>query len=152
MRSYFEGRTPNVFWRHRGLVDVHLLEGDAKTCTVTNTFVVPTVGSLTVQKVVDNTGGGTSTVGDFTLRIDGAVVTSGAVNVVNTGAHTVSEDDPGPSCTTVISGHCASDGSVSLSVRLTFRAPDRTLTDAEVQQAVDAVVAALATAHDARLR
>jgi phenylalanyl-tRNA synthetase beta subunit len=37
-------------------------------------------------------------------------------------------------------------------VRLTFRAPDRTLTDAEVQQALDAVVAALAQRHDARLR
>ena len=44
------------------------------------------------------------------------------------------------------------DGLVSLSVRLTFRAPDRTLTDAEVQQAVDAAVAALATKNDARLR
>ena len=35
------------------------------------------------------------------------------------------------------------DGHVSLSIRLTFRDADRTLTDAEVQQAVDAIVAAL---------
>ena len=35
------------------------------------------------------------------------------------------------------------DGSVSLSVRLTFQAPDRTLTDAEVQQAFDRILAAL---------
>lgn len=44
------------------------------------------------------------------------------------------------------------DGQVSLSIRLTFRHPDRTLTDAEVQQAIDTIVAALARAHDATLR
>jgi phenylalanyl-tRNA synthetase beta chain len=44
------------------------------------------------------------------------------------------------------------DGQVSVSVRLTFRAPDRTLTDAEAQQAVEAIVAALRTRHDAVLR
>jgi phenylalanyl-tRNA synthetase beta chain len=44
------------------------------------------------------------------------------------------------------------EGQVSLSVRLTFRDPDRTLTDAEVQQSVDAIVAALAREHHAQLR
>jgi phenylalanyl-tRNA synthetase beta chain len=44
------------------------------------------------------------------------------------------------------------DGRVSLSLRLTFRAADRTLTDAEVQQAVDAIVDALAREHGAVLR
>jgi phenylalanyl-tRNA synthetase beta chain len=44
------------------------------------------------------------------------------------------------------------DGQCSLSLRLTFRAPDRTLTDAEVQQAMDAIIAALAAAHGAVLR
>jgi phenylalanyl-tRNA synthetase beta chain len=43
-------------------------------------------------------------------------------------------------------------GHVSLSMRLTFRAPDRTLTDAEVQEAVDAIVGALAREHGAGLR
>ena len=43
-------------------------------------------------------------------------------------------------------------GQVSLSVRLTFRAPSRTLTDAEVQHAVDAIVAALTSEHAAVLR
>ena len=41
------------------------------------------------------------------------------------------------------------DGQISLSLRLTFRAPDRTLTDGEVQQAVDAVLAALKERHSA---
>jgi phenylalanyl-tRNA synthetase beta chain len=44
------------------------------------------------------------------------------------------------------------EGEVSLSFRLVFRAPERTLTDAEVQQATDGIVAALAAAHGARLR
>jgi phenylalanyl-tRNA synthetase beta chain len=43
-------------------------------------------------------------------------------------------------------------GQVSLSVRLTFRDADRTLTDGEVQQAIDAIIAALARAHGATLR
>jgi phenylalanyl-tRNA synthetase beta chain len=43
-------------------------------------------------------------------------------------------------------------GRVSLSLRLTFRAADRTLTDAEVQTAVDEVVEALVAEHGAVLR
>jgi phenylalanyl-tRNA synthetase beta chain len=43
-------------------------------------------------------------------------------------------------------------GRVSLSVRLTFRAPDRTLTDEDAQGATDKIVDALRTAHDAERR
>ncbi len=41
---------------------------------------------------------------------------------------------------------------VSLSLRLTFRAPDRTLTDDEVQMAMSAIVAALRASHGAEQR
>jgi phenylalanyl-tRNA synthetase beta chain len=41
------------------------------------------------------------------------------------------------------------DGQISLSLRLTFRAPDRTLTDGEVQAAFEAVLAALQRQHGA---
>ena len=41
------------------------------------------------------------------------------------------------------------EGKVSLALRLTFRAADRTLTDGEVQAAMDAVIAALASEHGA---
>ena len=44
------------------------------------------------------------------------------------------------------------DGSTSLSLRLTFRDAERTLTDAEVQKAVDAIVGALVASHGAVLR
>jgi phenylalanyl-tRNA synthetase beta chain len=41
------------------------------------------------------------------------------------------------------------DGRVSLSLRLTFRSHERTLTDAEVQKAMDAIIAALIKEHQA---
>ncbi len=41
------------------------------------------------------------------------------------------------------------DDRVSLSLRLTFRSPERTLTDAEVDDAMERIVAALASAHNA---
>jgi phenylalanyl-tRNA synthetase beta chain len=44
------------------------------------------------------------------------------------------------------------DGKVSLSFRLTFQSPDRTLTDDEVSAAMTSVVAALKQAHDAEQR
>jgi phenylalanyl-tRNA synthetase beta chain len=44
------------------------------------------------------------------------------------------------------------DGRVSLSLRLTFRASDRTMTDDEVQMATDKIVDALRTAHGAEQR
>ena len=44
------------------------------------------------------------------------------------------------------------DGRVSLSLRLTFRAPDRTLTDDEVQAATNRIVEALRTTHGAEQR
>ncbi|MBI3401393.1 MAG: phenylalanine--tRNA ligase subunit beta [Acidobacteria bacterium] len=43
-------------------------------------------------------------------------------------------------------------GAVSLSVRLTFQALDRTLTDAEIQQSVDTILAALVREHGAQQR
>ena len=44
------------------------------------------------------------------------------------------------------------DDRMSLAFRLTFRAADRTLTDVEVQQAMDAIVAELKTTHGAAPR
>jgi phenylalanyl-tRNA synthetase beta chain len=41
------------------------------------------------------------------------------------------------------------DGKVSLALRLTFRAADRTLTDADVQDAMSAVLDAVRTRHGA---
>lgn len=46
-------------------------------------------------------------------------------------------------------GKGVSEGAVSLSVRLTFQASDRTLTDAEVQRSFDTILAALVREHGA---
>ena len=46
-------------------------------------------------------------------------------------------------------GKAVPDGRVSVSVRLTFQAADRTLTDADVQQSVDTILAALVREHAA---
>jgi phenylalanyl-tRNA synthetase beta chain len=44
------------------------------------------------------------------------------------------------------------EGSVSLSVRLTFQSTERTLTDIEVQESVAAILAALVSEHRATQR
>ena len=44
------------------------------------------------------------------------------------------------------------EGRISLSLRLTFRAPDRTLTDDEAQAATERIVEALRRAHGAERR
>jgi phenylalanyl-tRNA synthetase beta chain len=49
-------------------------------------------------------------------------------------------------------GKGVSEGRVSLSIRLTFRAPDRTLTDQEAQDATERIVDALRIAHGAQQR
>jgi phenylalanyl-tRNA synthetase beta chain len=46
-------------------------------------------------------------------------------------------------------GKGVAEGSVSLSIRLTFQAADRTLTDAEVQKSVDTILTALVSSHGA---
>jgi phenylalanyl-tRNA synthetase beta chain len=46
-------------------------------------------------------------------------------------------------------GKGIAEGQVSISLRLTFRAAERTLTDAEVQEAMDGIVAALGHEHHA---
>ena len=55
------------------------------TCTVTNTLKD---GNLTVTKIVE---GGTKTVADFPLFVDGMTVTSGVATTTSAGSHTVTE-------------------------------------------------------------
>ena len=44
------------------------------------------------------------------------------------------------------------EGTVSISVRLTFQSAERTLTDADVQQSFDHILAALVQQHGAKQR
>lgn len=72
-----------------------------------------TMASLTVIKVVVNDHGGTMTVGDFPLFVNGSPVASGAVSVLAPGTYTVSETG-NASYAATFSGDCASDGTVLL--------------------------------------
>ena len=89
---------------------ITLAATDVKTCTITNTFKAP---KLTVQKVVDNTGGGTKQPGDFPLFVDGTSVTNNQQITPTVGPHTVSETAD-PNYTAVIGGDCAANGSITL--------------------------------------
>ncbi len=90
-----------------------------------------------------------SIVRDLSLEIDDALPAARVRDTIRTAA--------GPALVSVrevdrYQGSGVATGAVSLSVRLTFRASDRTLTDAEVQTATDRVVSALEQAHSAKLR
>jgi hypothetical protein len=73
----------------------------------------PPTGQLTVVKKIVNTGGGTLTISNVTLQINGTTFTNGTANTLPVGNYTVSEN-PIPRYTSTISGDCASDGTITL--------------------------------------
>jgi len=86
--------------------------GQQITCTITNDDIQP---KLTVTKVVVNDNGGAKIIEDFPLSVDTTNVTSSVQVGVDAGSHTISEvGDLGYAAT--ITGDCASDGSISLSI------------------------------------
>ncbi len=86
--------------------------GESKTCTITNDDIQPT---LTVIKVVDNTNGGTLTIGDFPLFVGLVSVVSGDINAFDAGAYVVSETGDAD-YTASFSGDCDIQGNITLSV------------------------------------
>ncbi len=79
---------------------VTVTNGATSTCTILNTFVPPTQGTLTVTKIVDNgDGSGTSVVSDFVLSVGNGVststVTSGISVPLDPGTYQVVESGPG---------------------------------------------------------
>ncbi len=89
---------------------VTLLDGDIKTCVLTNE---DEASFLTVIKRFVNDDGGDADLGDVSLLIDGQAVGSGNASQVSPGNHSVSEDGPAGYNAT-IAGDCAADGSVSV--------------------------------------
>ena len=90
---------------------VTLLPGDNKVCTITNDDIAP---KLTLIKTVTNDNGGTKVVGDFTLKVDGGVVTNGTANVVTAGLHTASEVELAGYAASVWGTDCAPGGTITL--------------------------------------
>src|SRR6516225_3137637 len=90
----------------------------------------------------------------FVVRDLSVVVSDGLpAEIIRGTIQAAAEDGPAP-LTSIdffdrYQGKGVPDGSVSLSVRLTFQALDRTLTDADVQRTFDATVAALVREHGA---
>ena len=90
-----------------------------------------------------------SIVRDISILVDEALPAAAVRGTIRSGAPatlvSIAEFDR-------YQGKGVPDGKVSLSVRLTFRAADRTLTDHDAQTATDAIVAALKAAHGAERR
>ena len=86
--------------------------GESVTCTITNNDEPAT---LTIEKTVLNTHGGTLNADAFTLRVNGNAVPRGIAQALAPGAYTVSEDQITGYVGT-ISGDCAADGSVTLNL------------------------------------
>lgn len=90
-----------------------IVVGDHKTCTVTNDDVQP---QLTLIKHVINDNGGTLSVSDFSLSVNGTGVTSGASTGFNAGAYSASESNISGYTASDWSGDCAANGDVTLNV------------------------------------
>ncbi|MDR3643411.1 MAG: hypothetical protein P4L74_07375 [Candidatus Doudnabacteria bacterium] len=83
------------------------------TCTFNDS---KNTGTITVYKVVNNNGLGTSTPADFQMQIDGSSVAQGATTTEATGLHTVSEANAGPYVTS-FSGDCNTSGQITLATK-----------------------------------
>ena len=88
---------------------VTLGTNENKTCTITNSRLP----RITVTKVVTNDNGGTKTILDFPLFLNATSVASGVQKITTAGSHTVSETSDS-NYTTVISGDCNPDGTITL--------------------------------------
>jgi len=82
--------------------DGNLAPGESASCTITNDDAAGSTATLTLQKEVDNEGGGDKDKFDWTLTASGPVVRSGvdgsaAVtdSIVPIGVYTLSENGPG---------------------------------------------------------
>ena len=93
---------------------ITLAPGESATCTITNDDIAPT---LKVVKTIINNDGGTVTDPDaFGLKINGATVLHNAVNELNIGVHTVSEDGQPGYLPGSWGGDCNADGTISLAL------------------------------------
>ncbi len=86
---------------------------------------------------------------DLSIEVDDALPAARVRETIRAAA--------GPTLVEVVevdryTGAGVATGAVSLSLRLTFRAPDRTLTDTEVQRSADAVLQALTATYHAKQR
>jgi len=88
--------------------------GESATSTITNTFIPPTKGLLTVAKVVTNDNGGTAQVSDFNLYVGSTLVTSGTTTEFATGTYTISETGSTTGYAATFSGDCNGTDTITI--------------------------------------
>jgi hypothetical protein len=93
---------------------VVLVAGKNYSCTITNDFIPPTTGGLTVVKVLPNDSGGTAVAGDWTYKVGNAVVTAGQSNQFAGGPYTVTETGGPAGYAAIFTGDCDSVGQVTV--------------------------------------
>lgn len=87
--------------------------GEVKTCTITNDDIAP---KITVTKVLVTDNGGTQIITDFPLFVDSTSVTSAGQITTTVGLHTISETTIPSQYTSIVTGDCASNGTITLVV------------------------------------
>ncbi|MGQ0536391.1 MAG: hypothetical protein ACT4PT_09990, partial [Methanobacteriota archaeon] len=91
---------------------ITLLPGDSKTCTITND---DDAAFLKLVKTIVNDNGGTLTISNVTLRIDGTTVANDtATEVAANTVHTASEDAIAGYAASAWGGDCAANGTTTL--------------------------------------
>ncbi len=87
--------------------------GSNKVCTITYNDI-STHATLTVQANIKNDNGGTKTISDFPLFVDGVSRTSGQPFTVSVGQHTATNTEVAGYTASSWGYHCASDGKINL--------------------------------------
>lgn len=85
--------------------------GESKTCTITND---DQQASLTLKKTVVNDDGGTKTVSDFPLYINGKAAVSGTAYTLDAGSYTATESGLSGYTATAWGTDCNADGTITL--------------------------------------
>jgi hypothetical protein len=93
---------------------ITLALGQNTSCSITNTYVPPTQGTITITKNVTNDNGGTKQASDFTFRIDGNLVSLDTPVVLTAGSHTVSEDVDSGYAQSDWGTNCAANGTINV--------------------------------------
>jgi phenylalanyl-tRNA synthetase beta chain len=108
-----------------------------------------TIASAGVDRLVDPLPRFPSIVRDISMLVDDTLPAATVRGTIRSSAPStlvsIAEFDR-------YQGKGVPDGRISLSLRLTFRAPDRTLTDDEVQSATNRIIEALRATHGAEQR
>ncbi len=111
--SVDEGSLPGYAKTLGAACSGNIAPGETKICKITNDDVQ---SKITVNKVViNNSGTGTASASDFTLKVGATVVSNGVQTGINAGSYTVSETGAS-GYTASFSGDCDPNGNITLAI------------------------------------